>query len=93
MLASWDPVESLMYNGREMEESYWLVNLRRVRRYREIGQVELAERVGISVATLALIEQGKRDSKLSVALRIAEVLGVTIDELTGRRPPEGLLRE
>jgi DNA-binding XRE family transcriptional regulator len=76
-----------------MEEGYWLVNLRKVRRYREIGQVELADKVGVSVATLALIEQGRRDPKLSIVLKIAEVLGVTIDELTGRKPPEGLLRE
>ena len=82
-----------MYNAGDMERGYWLANLRRVRRFREIGQVQLAERVGISVATLALIEQGKRDPKLSVALKIAEVLGVSIDELTGRKPPEGLLHQ
>ena len=76
-----------------MEEGYWLSNLRRIRRYRELSQAELARRVGISVAALALIEQGEREPRLSVALKIAEVLGVTIDELTGRKPPEHLLRE
>lgn len=76
-----------------MEEGYWLVNLRKVHRYRDIEQADMAQRVGVSPSTFAAIERGERDPKLTVALKIADVLGVTIDELTGRKPPEGLPRE
>jgi len=69
------------------------VNLRKIRRYRDIDQADLARQVGVSPSTFAGIERGERDPKFSVALKIAELLGVTIDELTGRKPPEGLLRE
>ena len=76
-----------------MNEGYWLKELRRIRRYRDVPQARLARDVGVSLATLAMIERGERDPKLSVALKIAEVLSVSIDELTGRRPPEGLLHQ
>ena len=41
----------------------------------------LAEDVGISPAMMCFIINGKRDTTISVAHRIAERLGCTLDEL------------
>lgn len=50
-----------------------------LRRRRNLTQVELAERAGISRGHLAAIETGKRMPSLSVAARICEVLGIAMD--------------
>ena len=44
-------------------------------------QAELATAAGVSQAFVAQIETGKRDGTVGVLARIAEVLGVRIDDL------------
>jgi DNA-binding XRE family transcriptional regulator len=43
----------------------------------------IAEKAGISRSTLALIVSGRSEPTLKVALRIAKVLGMTVEELWG----------
>jgi len=47
----------------------------------EMTQQELAERIGSSRQTIIAIESGKYSPSLEMAFRIADVFGVTIDEV------------
>lgn len=61
------------------------VILNRIRQLRfgcaEMTQQQLADRVGITRQTVIALEQGKYYPSLELAFRIAEVFGVTIDEV------------
>lgn len=61
---------------------------RRVRAYRKLKgltQVELSEKMNVSIAVIGAIERGTRRPDERILGRIAEVLGVSIDELTGSK--------
>ncbi len=49
--------------------------LRRIRRTADWSQRELAQRVGVSRATVAAAERGTRDLPVSLLARIAEAAG------------------
>jgi transcriptional regulator with XRE-family HTH domain len=48
---------------------------------RKLSQRELADRAGISVSYLSLLERGKRDPPLSTLQKIASGLGVPLEIL------------
>lgn len=56
-----------------------------VRRHRflhgEMTQEDLARRVGVTRQTIAAIERGNYDPSVSLALRIARVFGVALEEV------------
>jgi putative transcriptional regulator len=57
-------------------------SIRRLRfEHREMTQQDLAERIGVTRQTVNAIEAGKYSPSLEVAFRIAEVLGVRVDEV------------
>jgi len=59
---------------------------RRVRAFRKLKgltQCELSKRVDISIAVIGSIERGTRKPDERILGRIADELGVTIDELIG----------
>jgi putative transcriptional regulator len=60
-----------------------LTNTIRVLRFHagEMTQGELGERVGLTRQTIAAIEQGKYSPTLETAFRIADVFGVTLEEV------------
>ncbi len=49
--------------------------------HNEMSQTELGERVGLTRQTIAAIEGGKYSPSLETAFRIADVFGVTLDEV------------
>lgn len=53
-----------------------------------LTQGELAERAGISKRSVAAYESGEAQPTLSLAIRLADALGVSLDELAGREAPE-----
>lgn len=61
----------------------------RIRRLRfdhgEMTQRELAARIGVTRQTVNAIEGGKYSPSLEVAFRIAEVFGVSINEVFSHR--------
>jgi transcriptional regulator with XRE-family HTH domain len=63
------------------------IRLRELRKAKGLPQSELGARVGIPQPTISNWEQGKHDPELSAALALAEVFGVTVEELV--RVPEG----
>lgn len=69
--------------------------LRRVRRSRGMSQVALAARTGVTSANLSNIELGIHLPSLMLLERLADVFGVTMDELwrgTGRCEAEAPAR-
>lgn len=56
--------------------------IRRLRfEHGEMTQTELAERIGMTRQTVAAIEAGKYSPSLEAAFRIAQVFGVTLDQV------------
>nr|WP_275409261.1 helix-turn-helix transcriptional regulator [Micromonospora lutea] len=47
----------------------------------EMTQAELAERLGVTRQTVIAIEQGRYSPSLEMAFRIANVLGVRLDDV------------
>jgi len=62
---------------------------KRVKEYRRqkgLTQQKLAEKTGLSFNTITKIEQGIGDSPtLKTLVKLADALGVSIDELVGRK--------
>jgi XRE family transcriptional regulator, fatty acid utilization regulator len=61
--------------------------LKHVRRSRGLTLTELGERVGRAPSVLSLLENGRREPKLSLIEALAAALGVTADELMRTEAP------
>jgi transcriptional regulator with XRE-family HTH domain len=59
--------------------------LRRLRESKGWTAYRLAKESDVSQITLARLEAGGRDPQLSTLVKLADALGVTLDELCGRR--------
>ena len=58
-------------------------NVRRIRMVRGLTQERLAEKTEISLTAVQKLEAGKSGARLETVIRIADVLGVSLDILTG----------
>lgn len=63
-------------------------NLRRLRSERGLSQQELGDLVDVHQTHISQIEKGSKTPSLALAQRLAEYLGVTVDELLGDSHPE-----
>ena len=61
--------------------------LRHLRRTRGLTLTELGERVGRAPSALSLLENGRREPKLSLIEQLATALSVPVSELLSRQPP------
>jgi XRE family transcriptional regulator, fatty acid utilization regulator len=61
--------------------------LRHVRRSRGLTLAELGERVGRAPSQLSMLENGRREPRLSLINALASALGVPVEELLRRQPP------
>ena len=61
--------------------------LRHLRRTRGLTLAELGERVGRAPSVLSLLENGRREPKLSLIEQLAAALSVPVSELLSRQPP------
>lgn len=61
--------------------------LRHLRRARGLTLSDLGERVGRAPSQLSLLENGKREPKLSLLTSLASALGVSMEELLSKQPP------
>lgn len=57
--------------------------LKDLRSERNVGQIELAEKLQVSRGIISLWENGLREPTLSSLIRIATFFGVTLDYLAG----------
>lgn len=61
----------------------------RVRRLQLLmSQDELAKKIGVTQTTIWLYENGEATPKLEIALRLAKVLGMTVEQLAGEESPK-----
>ena len=65
----------------------FIENLRNRRVQLGMNQTELAKKIGVTPTTIWLYERGEATPKIDIALRLAKVLGVTIEQLVGEDPP------
>lgn len=63
-----------------------MTRLRDIRDAKGISLRALKQLSGVAVATLARIEAGNYDPRLSTLQRLAKALRVTVGELIGERP-------
>jgi predicted transcriptional regulator/transcriptional regulator with XRE-family HTH domain len=77
--------ESLPETGLDL--SMFGQRLRHVRRARGLTLAELGQRVGRAPSVLSLLENGRREPKLSLIEALAAALAVPADELMRRQPP------
>lgn len=61
--------------------------MQRARLARGLRQADLAERLDVATATIQRWETGNRTPDAKDLVRLADVLGTSIDELLGREPP------
>jgi Predicted transcriptional regulator len=61
--------------------------LRHLRRSRGFTLSDLGERVGRAPSQLSLLENGRREPKLSLLQSLASALGVPVEELLRKQPP------
>ena len=61
--------------------------LRHLRRSRGLTLAELGRRVGRAPSALSLLENGRREPKLSLIESLARALSVTPEELLRHQPP------
>ena len=57
--------------------------VRKLRRWAELSQAELAERVGVTRQTIANIEKGNYSPSVHLALAICRELGATVEQVFG----------
>lgn len=57
-------------------------NLRRIRLEKGITQVEMCRKIGVTQQTFSSYETGRKMPRVVILVKIAEVLGVSVDELT-----------
>ena len=55
----------------------------------DLTQAELADRIGVTRQTVIAIEQGKYSPTLEMAFQIAQVFGVSIDDVFHYPAPAG----
>lgn len=58
-------------------------NVRRLRAKKKLSQKSLADRVGISVSYVSMLERGQRSPPLETVERMARALGVSPASLLG----------
>lgn len=58
-------------------------NLKILRQERKIGQVELAQIIGVSKGIISLWENGLREPNLYSLIMLAKFFNISIDELVG----------
>ena len=70
------------------------MQIRNYRKMRGLTQVELAEKLGLTQVAIANYERGFRKPDVEMVPKIAQVLGVSIEELFGGkgRPENGAAR-
>ena len=61
-------------------------NLKKLRKQKKLSQEKLARLVDISYNTISKIEAGKaKNPTFETLSKLADIFGVSIDELTGRK--------
>lgn len=60
-------------------------NLRLIREFRGVTQVDFAKKIGVSQQMISYIERGLKEPSTINLIRMADYLDCSLDELTGRK--------
>ena len=71
--------------AKKLAQNAFCKNMRRVRRAKDISQEELARLTGIGRNCITSYEVGKNEPNISQAMKIAQALSCTMDELCQER--------
>ena len=63
-------------------------NLRRFRKDRNLTQTQLGEMVGVWFSAISNIERGESEPSLELAGKLADALGVTVDDFRKEQPEQ-----
>lgn len=63
-------------------------SLRTLREARNLDQQDLAERSGLAPSAISHFETCRRTPQLHNLIRLADALGVSLERLVGRQPPD-----
>ena len=66
-----------------MIENVFKNNLKMLRIEKGLGQIELAQKLGVSKGIISLWENGLREPNMTSLITLAKFFGVTIDYLVG----------
>ena len=66
------------------------INIKDIRSRRNLTQTEVATAIGVSSVVYSRYETGKRQSSIEILLQLADLFGVTVDYLLGRKDIERL---
>jgi len=77
----------LFFTMKEFDIITFGQRLRHLRRARGLTLGELGDRVGKAPSVLSLLENGKREPKLSLIEELASALSVPVSELVSHQPP------
>lgn len=69
-----------------MENLQLAQRIRAFRKLKGLTQQELASRINVSLAVLGAIERGNRRAEDQILVKIADELGITLEELANRDP-------
>lgn len=61
-------------------------NLKALRKAKNVGQVKLAQEIGVSIGIISLWENGLREPTLSNLISLAHYFEVSVDYLIGLEP-------
>ena len=61
-----------------------MIRIKEIRKAKKITAKQLADFVNVAESTMSLYENGKREPDYETLLKIADILGVTIDYLLGK---------
>lgn len=59
-------------------------NLVYLRKQKDFSQRELAEKVGVTQVAISQYESGESVPRINIAMKLADVFGVTCEELCGK---------
>lgn len=63
--------------------SLFAKNLKRFRKRKGLSQAELARRLNYGYTAIANYESGRNEPSFDTLIELAEILGITVDELLG----------
>lgn len=66
------------------------LQFRTIRERRGLTQVALGQRAGMAPASISHFETGQRVPSLESLVKLADALGVSVDELIGRAPADAI---
>ena len=76
------------FEDEKEQKAAFAKRLRRLRRINDLSQKETAEAIGVPLARYGNWEQARAVPSIAILPRLADLFGITIDELMGITPKE-----